>query len=399
MGHATSSMAPLLPRVLPLLGFFGGYLLLMFFNPIRQSLLDGLHVCARFKRVWVTFIVLGFAYAFFQFLAFNPHHDLADFDPSQILTLPGWQFPPLAEVWTQAPLPALESVAGLFDDAVTTHPLSAIAAILMLANWRGLHGALFNALRKRYSIAGLLVYLVVLISALAAFLKPILFWKLPVLGNFFPAGDLLKFSATVDAVAFIFEYLFGVYIQVYLIAVCFFWIRGASFEEGELFRFAVRRFSYVLEWAGLVVLISTLLLRVPLLLVYFTNIPDVLDYLPIQRVVMSALIITFASVQVSLALHNESLREAIRAHFAFVRRNLRRFAWFLLIAGIHFFFLMSCDALARAAMADRVAASMIWTILFVCARGFITGWLLASWVCLFRQGETKHVAEQLWIQY
>ena len=50
--------------------------------------------------------------------------------------------------------------------------------------------------------------------------------------------------------AFIFEYLFGVYIQVYLITVCLAWIKGLSFGEEDLFRFAMRRFSYVLEWAG-----------------------------------------------------------------------------------------------------------------------------------------------------
>ena len=391
-------MSPSLPGVLPLLGFFGGYALVMLFNPIRQSLWDGLHCCNRFKRIWVTFIVLGGAYAFFRFLAFSDH-TLADFDPAQVMTLSGWHWPRLADIWEQAPLPALENVAGLFDNAITTHPVSALAAILMLANWRGLHASLFQALRKRFGAAGFLVYLILVVSALAAFLKPILFWKLPVLGSFFPAGELLKFSATVDAVSFIFEYLFGIYIQVYLIAVCFFWIRGASFDEGELFRFGVRRFSYVLEWSGPVVLISILLLRVPMLLAYFTNIPDVLDYLPIQRVLMCALIIVFASVQVSLALHNESLREAVRAHFNFMRAHLRRFGWFLLIAALHFVILMGSDAYVRAAMGDRMAASLVWTTLFVCARGFVTGWLLASWVCLFRQGEKGYVAEQLWIQY
>jgi hypothetical protein len=50
-----------------------------------------------------------------------------------------------------------------------------------------------------------------------------------------PAAGLLRVSATVDATAFIFEYLVGVYIQVYLITVCLAWIRGFSFEEGELF--------------------------------------------------------------------------------------------------------------------------------------------------------------------
>ena len=63
------------------------------------------------------------------------------------------------------------------------------------------------------------------------------------------------------------------------------------------------------------------------------NIPDVLDYLPIERVVMCGLIIAFSSVQISLALHNETLREAIRAHREFIRNNLGRFGWFLLICG------------------------------------------------------------------
>src|SRR6267378_3829077 len=140
----------------------------------------------------------------------------------------------------------------------------------------------------------------------------------------------------------------------------------------------MRRFSYVLEWAGIVVLVSTLIVRLPLLLAYFMNIPDVLDYLPIERAAMCGLIIAFSSVQISLALHNETLRGAIRAHREFIRKNLSRFGWFLLIAGIHFFFLTVADAILR---------------------GFITGWLLASWVCLFRRGETGPVYQQAWIEY
>ena len=388
-----------LPRVYLLLGFAGGYGLVMFFNPVRQPLRDGFRCIMRFKRIWVAFVVLGFAYSVFQFLAFGPAQSAADFDLNQVTSLPSWHWPLLADVWLEAPLPALENVAGLFDNAITTYPLSFVAALFLLANWRGLHGALFRALRQRYGLAGFLVYVVVLISALAALLKPIVFWRLPQWSGVVPAAGLLQISATVDAVAFIFEYLFGVYIQVYLITVSFVWIRGLSFEEGELFRFAIRRFSYALKWAGLIVLISTLLLRVPLLLAYFMNVPNVLDYLPFQRVLMSVLIISFASVQVSLALHNESLRAALRAHFDFIRRNHARFAWFLLIGAFHFFFIMACDAMARGAIADRVVALITWKILFVCLRGFITGWLLASWVCLFRQCETGRVTQESWIQY
>jgi len=252
---------------------------------------------------------------------------------------------------------------------------------------------------KRYRFWGHLTYLILLLSALASLLKPIVFWRLPEWTGLVSAAGLLRISATVDATAFIFEYLLGVYIQVYLITVCLAWIKGVSFEEGELFRFAMRRFSYVLEWAGIVVGVSMLIVRLPLLLAYFTNIPGVLDYLPIARVLMSILIIAFCSVQISLALHNETVIDAIPAHFLFVRKNAGRLGWFLAICGIHFFCLMVCDAIVRGAIADRLGALFLWKLSFAFLRGVITGWLLASWVCLFRQCEAGRISGEKWIQY
>jgi len=387
-----------LSRVYPLMGLFSGYVIVLLFNPVRVPLRDGFRCVLRYKRVWLTFVLLGSAYFVFQFSTFTPIQSTADVDLTQITSMANWHWPTFMEIWREAPLPALEGVAGIFDDATTTYPLSAVAAVLMLINWRGLHGALVRALQKRFHFWGYLVYLILLLSAVAALLKPVVF-ALPLWGGLLPGAELLQISASVDAVAFIFEYLFGVYIQVYLIAVCFAWIRGLSFEEGELFRFGMRRFSYVLEWAGLVVLVSFLIVRLPLLLAYFMNIPDVLDYLPVERVLMCGLIIAFSSVQISLALHNETLREAIRAHREFIRNNLSRFGWFLLICGIHFFFLTTADAIMRGAIADRLVAMIIWKSIFVFLRGFITGWLLASWVCLFRRGETGPVYQQAWIEY
>ena len=387
------------PRLYPVVGLCCGYALVMLFNPVRLPLRDGFRCILRFPRVWLTFVVFGLGYSVFQFATFSPLESSSSFDWSQITSLPSWRWPRLAEVWRQTPLPALENVAGIFDNATTTYPLSVIAAVLIIGNWRGLHGTLFGALRKRFRLGGFLIYLIVLLSALTSLLKPIVFWRLPEWGGLVPVAGLLRISATVDAVAFIFEYLFGVYIQVYLITVCFAWIRGLSFEEGELFRFAVRRFSFVLKWAGVVVLISSLLVRTPLLLAYFMNIPDVLDYLPFQRLAMCLLIIAFASVQVSLTLHNEGLGDAIRAHGRFLRHNWNRFGWFLLVCALHFFSLMACDAIARGAIGDRLIALIVWKCLFVFARGFITGWLLASWVCLFRRFETAAIGQERWIQY
>jgi hypothetical protein len=387
-----------LPRVYPLLGLCGGYALLMFFNPIRRALGDGFRCITRFKRIWLTFALLGFGYFIFQFATFTPIRNSADLDLNQVISLPSWRWPTFIEIWRETPLPALEGVAGIFDNATTTYPLSVLAAVFMIINWRGLHGALLRALWKRYRFWSYFIYLILLLSALASLFKPIVFWRLPEWGGLLPASGLLQISATVDTVAFIFEYLFGVYIQVYLITVCLAWVKGVSFEEGELFRFAMRRFSYVLKWAGIVVLFSTLLVRLPLLLAYFKNIPGVLDYLPIQRSVMSGLIIAFCSVQISLALHNESLGDAIRAHRRFIWQNAGPLGWFLLICGIHFFGIMICDAVARGAIADRLGALFLWKFIFACLRGVITAWLLASWVCLFRQREALRLHQEKWIQ-
>ncbi len=388
-----------LPRVYPLLGFCGGYVIVMLFNPVRRALRDGFRCIARFRRIWLTFVLLGFAYSVFQFATFTPIQNPADLDLNQVTSMPSWHWPRFTDVWRETPLPALEAVAGIFDNATTTYPLSVVAAMLMVVNWRGLHGALLQALRKRYRFGSYFIYLILLLSALASLLKPIVFWRLPEWGGVVPAAGLLQISATVDAVAFIFEYLFGVYIQIYLITVCLTWIRGVSFEEGALFRFAIRRFSYVLKWAGIVVLLSTLIVRMPLLLAYFMDIPDVLDYLPLERLVMSGLIIAFCSVQISLALHNETLAAAIRSHRQFIRENAGRFGWFLLICGIHFFLLIASDAIVRSAIGDRLVALFSWKCIFIFLRGLITGWLLASWVCLFRQSETSRVEQEIWIRY
>src|SRR5437588_2846013 len=392
-------MDHIMPRLYPVLGLCGGYALVMLFNPVRRALGDGFRCIGRYKRIWITFALLGFGYFVFQFATFTPIRNWADLDPSQIISLPHWYWPRFTEVWRETPLPALEGVAGIFDNATTTYPLSIVAAVFMLVNWRGLHGALLRALWKRYRFGGYLIYLILLLSALATLLKPIVFWRLPEWSGLVPAAKLLRISASVDAIAFIFEYLLGVYIQVYLITVCLAWIKGVSFEEGELFRFAMRRFTYVLEWAGIVLAVSTLIVRLPLVLAYFINIPGVLDYLPIARVLMSGLIIVFCSVQISLALHNETLIEAMRAHVQFVRQNAGSLAWFLIICGVHFFGIMICDAVIRSAIADRLGALFLWKFSFAFLRGIVTGWLLASWVCLFRQCETGRISGEKWIQY
>ncbi|MDQ2867369.1 MAG: hypothetical protein M3R59_03000 [Verrucomicrobiota bacterium] len=390
-----------LSRFYPLAGLLLGYALVMLANPIRRSLRDGLRCLTRYERIWLTFVLLGFSYLVFQFATFTPIQSTSEIDFAQIVSISTWHWPGLAEVWQETPLPSLESVAGIFDNATTTYPFSVIAAVLLLINWRGLHGTLWRALRKRYRAWSIPIYLVVLISTLAALVKPVVYWRLAAWSEHWSQAHVLKFSASVDAISFIFEYFAGVYIQVYLIAVCLAWIKGLSFREGEMFEFAVRRFSYVLEWSIVVVGVGLLVVRLPLLLAYFIEVPNVLDYMPLQRVAMSAFLLAFCSVQISLVLHNEDLGEALRAHWKFMRHHLQQVAWFFLIAALHFFLILVLDAVVRGAISDRVVALVAWKFIFVCLRALITGWLLATWVILFRRSETmeSHHAEQMLIRY
>ena len=60
------------PRLYPLLGLCGGYALVMLFNPVRRALVDGFRCVGRYKRIWIAFALLGFAYFVFQFVTFTP---------------------------------------------------------------------------------------------------------------------------------------------------------------------------------------------------------------------------------------------------------------------------------------------------------------------------------------
>jgi hypothetical protein len=392
-------MLAAVPRVYPLLGMLGGYLLLLFTNPVRVALRDGLRCVSRFKRLWLVFALLAFAYSIFRFAVFTPLQATADLRLEQFEFWASWHWPTFDNIWRESLLHAVESTAGILDAAATTYPLSVVAAVLLIFNWRGLHFSLVRALLKQFGPGGWLIYLGILAGALASLVKPLIYWRVPEWIHFLPPARLLQASAVVDTVAFLFEYLCAVYIQVYLITVCLAWIKGLQFGEEALLRFAIRRFSFVLKWLGLVVLASTLLLRVPLLIAYFQDLPGVLDYLPLGRCLMAALILSFGTMQISLVLHNESLREAFQAHWQFVRRNAVRFGWFLLLAALHYWFLALADATIHAAAVDRPLALIVWKLLYVVAYAFVTGWLLASWVCLYRQCEIGRINRETWIRY
>ncbi len=323
-----------------------GYLLILFTNPVRSCFRDGLRAIARYRALWLILGVFGFLHAIFQlilrlyFHAVLPPADKPVFrwareawrdpanwlvgSPESVWYLPRAEF---LQATRESWLPTLESLAGIFNNLITTFPLSAVAALLLLVNWNGHHRVLIAALRKRFGHFGFAIHFAILTCALAALAKPLVY-----IPQFFTAlgmgeaAQLLWFqwAPVVVWLSFLFEYLFGICIQIYLILLAYLWVRGMSFTHHDLLDFAIRRLSYVVKWAGMVMLLSTLCIDLPLILKNFAPFTpwfpeqEILDErLKVARAALATFLLLSATMQITLTFHSESWRKAMRDHLRF----------------------------------------------------------------------------------
>ncbi len=397
-------------RLWYLLGAVAGYFLLMFTNPVRGSLRDGFRCIRRHGSIWAILLLFGFCYAAFNLgveIFFN--RVLPEGHRPEFLWSRAWylsrdmQLKVLADSW----LPALESVAGYFNNIITTFPCSALAAFLLLVNWEGHHAVLNRALRRRFGAAGWLIYLGILLCAVAAMAEPFLYGPtLPALNDAFPNSglQLLQISLLIDWFSFLFEYLFGVCIQIYLILLAYVWVRGLSYTPRHLLDVAIRRSSFVLKWAAVVMFLSSALFNVPSIL---STVPAFAPYaLPLTldarmhfaRVMMAAFLMFFCTVQITLTFHSESLLRALRDHLRFLSVNWWPFSWFILIAGLHFFLLKIVDLSLLRGFGERTGVILIWRLANPMLAALMAGWLLSAWVCLFKRCETGRVHDD-WIRF
>ncbi len=410
-----------------ILGALLGYLLVMWSNPIRASLRDGLRVLRRYPALWLTFGIFGFGYALFDlgvrlylFCSLPPGQG-PFFIWARSPYRPDWswiyglrdslwylQATPGHGLARAAVLPALDSTAGIFNNYTSTFPLAAIAGLLLLINFDRRQSVLFQALRKRYGGWGWLPHAGILLCALAALIKPALF----VLPNYLDGTGLAiwaQWSRVIAWPAFLFEYLFGIYIQVYLILLAYCWVRGISFRHEHLLDFAIRRSSFVLRWAAVVMLLSTVFIDLPLILKNFARFHDwfsadeaTLNHrLSVARVVIDAILLFFATMQITLIFHSESLRKAFHSHAVFVFRNAWPFGWFLVLTVLHFYLLHTMNIACLGGFGEGTALWVAWRLAFPWMAGIVGAWLLASWVCIYRRcnvGRT-HAQPEDWIQF
>ena len=392
-------------------GALAGYGVLMYANPIREQLRDGFRCLRRYPSLWVILAVFGVSYALFHKIGVRllDFYILPEGEQPVLQWTRAWFLPHAFQIDAarHAVLPAFESVAGLFNNVMATFPFSVVAALLLLLNWKGHHLVLNRALRRRYGVWGWAIYGSITVSALAALVKPlVLYAGLPLLARFLPGELLLAAGFTLDWLSFLFEYLFGVCIQIYLILLIYAWVRGVSFTAQHLLDFAIRRFSAVMQWAAVVLVLSSLLLYLPEILVTlppFSRWVDLLmviaygDY--IARPLLAIFLIFFATVQITLTFHSESLEQAFRDHFHFLRQNGSALAWFLVIALVHFYGFHFINNAFILGLGAGAAQGLVWQLIAPLIEAFLAAWLLASWVCLFKQSASGHAHDKNWVAF
>ena len=413
---------------LPLCGVIAGYLLLMFCGPVRTSLRDGFRALRRYPSLWVTLGLLGFCYQLFKLTERIYFHFalLPGERPEFVWLREAWRDPglrfagspeslwwlPRADLIASlhgAVLPAVESVAGIFNNAVITFPVAALAAVLLLANWQGHHVVLNRALRKRLGHAGWLVHSGIVVCALAAITKPLLYAAPQLFGmadHSAAATAWFQWAPVIEWLAFLFEYLFGVFIQLYLILLAYAWVRGLEVTRTHLIDFALRRCSYVVKWAAIVMLLSSVLINAPLILKNFVLFAPLfppektlLHFQEVARLGLSVFLVLTASVQITLTFHSESWRRALRDHFRFMARHWPVFLCFLAVALVNLFAMHLAGVAVSHGFGEGTAPWVAWNLLFPWLAGFVTAWLLASWVCVFHTCESGRISAENWIKY
>ena len=378
-----------------------GYALMMWTNPARDALRDGIRALRRYPSLWTIPGLFGFCAALFQ-LAQRIYFAFvlpADEHPAFVWVDESFwwlQREQLFAALRDSRLPAFETLAGIFNCLVATFPVSALAAILLLINRGGHQGVLIRALHQRLGIAGWAVHLGILVCALAAIAKPLLYIA-PQLLRLSPKAveSFLQWSRVVVSLSFLFEYLCGLFVQVYLLSLAFMWVRGSTFEPGRLIEFALHRFSYVVKWASLIMLLSVLFIELPLILRSFAPFagwfPEQEAFahrLSIVRGLLGVFALVAATMQITLTFHSQSLSASLRDHRAFLRNHWWPFAWFVIVAALHCFSLHALQRIVAAGLGEGTAPWVLWTMLFPWIAGVVLGWLLASWVCVYKRCAT-----------
>lgn len=350
---------------------------------LRRAYLDGWRCVLRHGALWKVPAGFALVYCIFPYvlevwiyhLAGLPQRPLFQFNAAP---------PDLPPLLIAGVIPAGEQLSATLTCLVSVFPLSCIAALLLLVNYRGLAREIFKMARARYGRGVWIVLPIALACTVSALLKPVAFVALPLLAKALSAPSLLSWGATINMLSFIFEFLLGTTIQLCLLFTAYGWVRGLSLNDERLLPFAVRRLGYVLKWSLVIVAATLAIFHVPFL--WDTLHSGSMSWNPElwARPFLSAVTLLFGAVQIHLAFHNTTLKQAVVANFRFLKSSGLHYLGFLLTA---FGFLLIAQGAPMIGLEifNNSLAGVGCAILAQTLAAAVGGWLLASWVCFFKQ--------------
>ncbi len=372
----------------------GAALLAVLVGPVRRAYSNGWWCLMRHASLWKIPAGFAFCYALFHIAADGLLRWRLEERWPPGFTSPPPDLPALAvEQMPAALLPAAEMLVANFNGLAATFPVSVVFGGLFLCNWRGASSELRRALTRRFGLRGWLLFSLLVLCATCALLKPLPLLLLPEFGKHFSLRDVLLVGTAINALAFVFEYLLGTCVQLLLLLTAYGWVRGLHFPRQRLLHFAVRRLGFVIKWALVLIVATLTFIHLPLFLeVVLTGVPAALRVELLARPILLLAMILCVTVQIRLALHNVSLRDAFVANLHFLRHQGWLVGTFLLAA---FGLLVTIKAVEFAGLAwlGGTMAGAAWTVALQILASAAGGWILAAWVCFYTslEGASREV--------
>lgn len=362
--------------------------------PVRRGFLNGWRCLLRYRVMWVLPAVFALGGIFFDLSIYL----LVQWRTSTPLdfSIPGEAMPVQAarDAVVSSILPAVEGVDAALNCLISTFPISGLLALVFLTGASRLTGELWKGLWRRFGWMGAVLFLGIVLCALGGLLKPVYILALPEITGlhdivqYFPRHSAVALGAFLNAFSFVFEYLLGTCAQVYLLLIALGWVLGKDFDRKKLWGFAVRRLGVVIKWSLVMIALTLLVIHLPFL-VECLSVDDPLEWkMPHfaatwSRPILAAVMLLFATVQIRLVLHTDSLLGAVRAHMEFVRRNAFPLVVFLVAAIVMQWIVRGFEAVGTSWLGYTMPG-LGWLAVFQLFSAFAGGWTLASWVCFYK---------------
>lgn len=352
---------------------------------VRRATIDGLRCLGRHADLWRIPANFALGYAVFQLAAAALFHWRMEDLLSWIVQLSPQPSPrPLSLLAANLPGSA-ERTASIFTIFTATFPLSAIFAMLLLGNFRGLLAEMIRSLRRRFGLfRAALLSTALAVAAVCAAARPALYLLLPELNERTP----LAVTLGMDFFSFVFELLLGIFFLTYLMLMAYAWMRGLHFERTKLFHVAMRRTAFVLKWSLPLTALAALLVVLPSYAALLAD-GDIAAAstwfsVTIGIPLVIAIALFFCPAQATLVFHNESLRGALLDSRRLLAAHWRPILPFLAAAASLFLLQASLADYVNVRLGAETCAALAAAIPLAGVEAFLTGWFIASWICLYK---------------